>query len=161
MVSLIKRSGREHSPKRAAFAMVQTDLTCKTAEFPDGRIKTQSAEELQVKRRREIASIDQAPSHKKRVFAMEQMDPTCRTAESQDGRTRIQFAEVPQAKRRKETALIDQVLLHKSSKLPVNNSTRMFQVMNYHSVTVPMENQAKIAATHLLQNPLRRSNPHQ
>ena len=35
------------------------DLVCKTAEFQDGTIRTQSAEEDQEKKKRETVSIDQ------------------------------------------------------------------------------------------------------
>jgi hypothetical protein len=92
-------------------AMEPTDPICRTAESPDGTIKTQSAEEDQAKRRKEIASIDQVPSLRLKESAMEPMDPTCRTAESPDGTIKTQSAEEDQVKRRKETASIDQVPL--------------------------------------------------
>jgi len=61
--------------------------TCRTAELPDGEIRTLDALEEQVRSPAETASI---PSP--RESAMDPMAATCKTAVSQDGETKTQDA---------------------------------------------------------------------
>jgi hypothetical protein len=109
MDSPIKKLLLDSSDLLRVSVMEPTDLTCRTAECPDGTIRTQFAEEDQVKRRKETASIDQVLLLRHRESATEPTDLTCRTAECPDGTIRTQSAEEDQVKRRKETASIDQV----------------------------------------------------
>jgi len=98
------------SPNNKESATELMDLTCRTAEFQDGTIRTQSAEEDQEKRKRETALIDQELSLKCKESVMELMDQICKTAEFLDGTIRTQSAEEDQEKRKRETASIDQEL---------------------------------------------------
>jgi hypothetical protein len=123
---------------------------CKTAEFQDGMIRTQSAEEDQEKRRRETASIDQELSLKNKVFVTELMDPACKTAEFQDGTTKTQSAEENQEKKKKETALIDQVLLLKKTQQPLN--------LHFHFATQCIHSQMLSADLQLNQQALLKKN---
>ena len=87
------------------------DLTCKTAESQDGKIKTQFAEEDQEKNQRETVSTDQVLLLRLQVSVMELMDLTCKTVELADGMIRTQSAEEDQEKNQRETVSTDQVLL--------------------------------------------------
>ena len=98
------------------------DLICKTAEFQDGTIRTQSAEEDQEKKKRETVSIDQELLLNLRESAMELTDQTCKIAESQDGMIKIQSAEEDQEKKKRETVSIDQELLCKQTHLQVSQN---------------------------------------
>jgi len=113
--------------------MVLMDLICKTAEFLDGMIRTQSAEEDQEKKKRETVSIDQVLLLNLRESAMELMDQTCKTAESQDGMIKIQSAEEDQEKKKRETVSIDQELLCKQIHLQVSQNATQCMIQTIHA----------------------------
>ena len=108
------------------------DLICKTAEFQDGMIRTQFAEEDQVKKRRETALVDQVLLLNLRESAMELTDQACKIAESQDGMIKIQSAEEDQEKKKRETVSIDQELLCKQTHLQVSQLAILCMIQIIH-----------------------------
>jgi hypothetical protein len=118
------------------------DLTCRIADFLDGEIRTQCAEEDQVKSQRETALADLEHLLKLKESAMDQTVQICRTADSPDGEIRTQCAEEDQVKSQKETASADQVLLL--------NSQRLLALNNCQSAMVPTELQVLTALKQLL-----------
>jgi hypothetical protein len=80
----------------------------KIAEPLDITIRTQFAEAIREKKRKETALTDQVLLLKESV--MDQMEATLKIAEPQDIMTKTQFAEAIRERKRKETVLIDQEL---------------------------------------------------
>jgi len=109
------------------------DQICKTAEFQDGTIRTQSAEEDQENRKRETALIDQELLLNLMVSATELTDQACKTAEFQGGTIKTQFAEEDQEKRKRETASIDQELLCKLIHLPDSQPATQCMIQIIHA----------------------------
>jgi len=80
------------SPRLKVSAMDPTDLTCKTAELPDGTIRCQDAMAMLDKSQVDQTRTASTPLPRLRESAMDPTDLTCKTAESPDGMIRCQDA---------------------------------------------------------------------
>jgi hypothetical protein len=90
--------------------MDQMEATVKIVEPLDITIRTQFAEAIREKRRKETALTDHMLLLKPKESVMDQMEATPRTAEPLDITTKTPFAEATREKKRRETVSIDQDL---------------------------------------------------